>query len=559
MATNRDGYFVFRDLAAGYYTVRAKAAGYLPAGYLQNGPTDARVHLLYLKPDERQGALELRLWQLAALSGTVFDETGGPAVGARVRVLRSSYWAGRVQLVPVSVALTDDRGFYRVASLPPADYLVGIMTTLSTIPVSLAARYAAAAATSVDPGRAPPLMSELTNRGVASPSGIGFRIGDFILQTSGPSGFGHTPPQPAGDARVISYASTYFQNTERVAEATPVTLAPGEERSGVDLTLRLTSTVRVSGAIVGPDGPAADMGVRLLAPGTEAFARSDRGIEAATAVSDGNGVFTFLAVPPGTYTLKASRSDIIRVAPPSEGPAPNRMVWAEASVTVGATDLEGVTVLLKPGLRVKGRIEFAGSQSPPSPRGANVGLTSVATGQTERSSMSIVAADGTFVTNGDLPGRYYVNAVIPRGWTVRSITHATRSVADEVLELASEDLTDVVLTLTDKIARLSGTISDRNGGRDARANVVVFPADADGWRRGEYNPRRVRLVVGSSAGTYAVEGLPAGEYYVVAVDDDAASRWATPRFLDRVMSAVSRVTIAEGENKVVALTTSTVK
>jgi hypothetical protein len=215
--------------------------------------------------------------------------------------------------------------------------------------------------------------------------------------------------------------------------------------------------------------------------------------------------------------------------------------------------------VLKPGLRVRGRIEFAGAQTPPSPQGVNVGLTSVATGMTERSAAAIVGADGTFVTNGNVAGRYYVSAAVPRGWMVRSITRGGRSVAGEVLELASEDLTDVVLTLTDKISRMSGTITDRNGAPDAQANVLVFPADADGWRRGEYNPRRVRLVVASGDGAYALEDLPAGDYHVVAIGDDAASRWATPRFLERVLPAASRVTISEGENKVLSLTTSTVK
>jgi len=173
--------------------------------------------------------------------------------------------------------------------------------------------------------------------------------------------------------------------------------------------------------------------------------------------------------------------------------------------------------------------------------------------------MSLVAADGTFLTNGDLPGRYYVSAVCPPGWAVRSITNAGRSIVDGVLDISSQDIGDLVLTLTDTIAKLSGTITDRNGVRDARANVLVFPADADGWRRGEFDPRRVRLIVASSNGGYAVEGLPAGEYYVAAVGDDAAARWGAPQFLERLVSVASRTAIREGENKTMALLTSTVK
>jgi hypothetical protein len=173
--------------------------------------------------------------------------------------------------------------------------------------------------------------------------------------------------------------------------------------------------------------------------------------------------------------------------------------------------------------------------------------------------MTIVDADGTFATNGDLPGRYYLNVVIPPGWTLASVTQAGRSVADDVLELASEDVNDVVLTMRNKIANLTGTITDRNGAQDPQSNVVLFPADTDSWRRGEYNPRRVRLVMASGAGTYAINDVPAGDYYIIAIGDGAASRWAAPRFLDEIVSHASRTTIREGENSTLTLRTSLVK
>jgi hypothetical protein len=40
--------------------------------------------------DEKRGDLTVRLWKSASLSGTVVDETGSPAIGYPVRVIRRS-------------------------------------------------------------------------------------------------------------------------------------------------------------------------------------------------------------------------------------------------------------------------------------------------------------------------------------------------------------------------------------------------------------------------------------------------------------------------------------
>lgn len=182
--TNGDGYFFFRELNGGRYSLSVSAIGYLNGGYLQNKP-GGTVHFLDLGENEKRGDVPVRLWKYAAVSGTVLDEAGEPAVGASVRILQRSITAGRVRLQSSgSVAQTDDRGVYRAGSLTPGDYVVGIIVTQSTIPAALADAYADAVAQAVDPARAPPMMGDLRNNGVYSPSGTGVRVGDLIFQMS---------------------------------------------------------------------------------------------------------------------------------------------------------------------------------------------------------------------------------------------------------------------------------------------------------------------------------------------------------------------------------------
>ena len=73
--------------------------------------------------------VEIRLQRGAAISGRVIDELGEPVIGARVTAELRSGSPPRYRTVATTE--TDDRGEYRLATLPPAGYLVGV-TTVAT-------------------------------------------------------------------------------------------------------------------------------------------------------------------------------------------------------------------------------------------------------------------------------------------------------------------------------------------------------------------------------------------------------------------------------------------
>jgi hypothetical protein len=176
----------------------------------------------------------------------------------------------------------------------------------------------------------------------------------------------------------------------------------------------------------------------------------------------------------------------------------------------------------------------------------------------DRASMTYVSPQGTFTTHGDIGGRYFVEARPPAGWTVKSITSAGKNVTDQPFDL-SADVYDVLVTFTDALSRLSGTILDAAGSPDSQANVIVFPSDVDGWRRDEFDVRRGFRLTGRSDGTFALANFPPGSYFVVAVDDTVAAVWADPAMLERLVAGATRVMVGEGEAKVVALRTFVLK
>ena len=121
------GRFAFTDLppAAGL-TLTASRAGYFDGGFTPAGGPASEPRSLSLADGQWLGGLRIRLWRPGAISGTLRDERGEPVVGVEVRAVAVIPIAGHERLASSAVALTDDRGLYRLAGLPPGRYLVAI-------------------------------------------------------------------------------------------------------------------------------------------------------------------------------------------------------------------------------------------------------------------------------------------------------------------------------------------------------------------------------------------------------------------------------------------------
>src|SRR6185436_15588578 len=107
----------------------------------------------------------------------------------------------------------------------------------------------------------------------------------------------------------------------------------------------------------------------------------------AMAATDGNGAFTFLAVPAGQYIIRA----LTAARPLPEPPAASTVIrtgdgmaqsvanaprlapllskdptfWLSTPVSVGDEDVSDLTLTLQPALRVLGQVEFSGTSTPP--------------------------------------------------------------------------------------------------------------------------------------------------------------------------------------------------
>ena len=93
--------------------------------------------------------------------------------------------------------------------------------------------------------------------------------------------------------------------TPELAAAARIKLDPGEEQTGLDISMRLVPTSRITGVVKVPEG-AATSDVFLTISPADPDARGNLNLGfGTTARPDADGRYTFVDVTPGSFVLNA--------------------------------------------------------------------------------------------------------------------------------------------------------------------------------------------------------------------------------------------------------------
>jgi hypothetical protein len=360
------------------------------------------------------------------------------------------------------------------------------------------------------------------------------------------------PPQPGSDGRMSMYRTTFYPSATSATAGTAVTVAAGEERTDLSITLRPVPAARVSGRLVTPDGTAPPpMAIKLAGEAmTDVVTRSlpssmaEVGFETATAVSDASGRFTLLGVPPGEYDLKHADELLVRSA---EGG--RTAYWVNQHITVPAGDLRDLVVNLRPALRIAGRVQFSAGVTPPTTLPPNLGSLTLENPSAEGTQVFASAreAGGTGGFSAIGPGgRYIARAVETSGWFVESITLDGKDITERPFDLQT-DATTFVVTYTNRASKVTGVVKDSRGAVAADAMVIAFPTDQQRWKDYGKSPRFLRSVTMSMKGSYTFDHLPPGDYYVIAIEAIDGEGWRDPKVLQALANRAERLTVAAGQ------------
>jgi len=574
-----NGAFVFRELPAGSYSMTATRSGYALTALGRNSAADTGNQFIQLAEGEKRGGLTLKFWKYGSISGSVKDEAGEPIIGIQLRIFKKAIVGGRLRLTSFgNMPTTDDRGFYRASELSPGDYIVSVITSQATVPLSVQDAFEASRKDGSDSEFRRQLdRSGSTMLGGLSFAGGGRRIGSWLLQGGTDFNSATVINPPGDDSRVFVYPTTFYPSAHVIGNAMVLSVEAGEDRPATDFHLKPVPTMRVSGRLVGGNGEEANTALSLLPVGTGDVQR-DYDLATATTFTDATGEFTFLGVPPGEYTIRvlkvpprpivtqSSMSTVIQTAnggmissgggptpPPPISPGPT--LWATAPVTIGDRDVSGLTVTLREGTRLAGRLEFDGAAERPADDRLRLALVQFEQADARTSSFAqftlqraVVEADGQFKTYQLPPGKYVIRAAGVPAWTLRSAVVNGKDAADRPFDLTDDEIPNIVITFTDKVTELTGSVRNSKG-PDANGTVLLFPADSSLWIDNGPTPRRLRAARTGADGSYRFTAVASGDYLLIAIPGGTPSDWQDPRYLQKLGAVATRLTVNEGEKK----------
>jgi hypothetical protein len=333
--------------------------------------------------------------------------------------------------------------------------------------------------------------------------------------------------------------------------------------------------VRISGVLRTDDGPAGGVVVRLTRTGG-ARLQNENGYEAAATVSAADGSFTLLGVTPGTYMLKALRLTRPQLPPALQSnPAivaaygadranaseTSGLAGAQLPLHAGDADVRGVDVHLRSGATVSGRIVFDGGAPPPVERQRMGVLLTSEDGGLPGAGLLVtrLTEDGRFEIRAPAPGRYLVTGVaLPRQWRLASATIGGRPLTAP-FDLAGTDVSDVVLTYTDRLGSVNGTAQRATGAGETSVEIVVFPTERRDWRREPLNLRAPTIEQPGATAQYEVGRLLPGDYFVAAVASTDVPEIPDAAFFEAVARFAVRVTVPAGGTVTRALTMGRVR
>jgi hypothetical protein len=129
---------------------------------------------------------------------------------------------------------------------------------------------------------------------------------------------------------------------------------------------------------------------------------------------------------------------------------------------------------------------------------------------------------------------------------MRSAMLGDRDIADASFDVVNQNLSNIVVTLTDTQAQISGRLSDAAGQPAAELYVLVFSADKSLWLSGS---RRIKSARALENGSYVIDALPAGEYYLCALTELDLMLINEPSYLEQLLPSAIKLALAEGEKK----------
>jgi hypothetical protein len=484
IVTDNAGAFAFTGLRGGTYSFVVERNGSRSTSWPEASRWVRRQQpRLTLAATDRLENVTIPLERGGVVAGRITSATGEPIHGARVSLVTV------VPPISTRVGTANSLGDYRLADVPPGRYIL----------------------------RAQPRSSTYNGPETLVPG-----------------------PLP-----------TFYPGSLQRSEARELVVPPGGELTDANVRVVEGMPSLLDVTVTHTDGRPVESATLTIFNGTDPPMSADRGGERNTSRR--------LALPPGEYTLQAQAT--------SGGQnTRDRIVFdltGMARVHLAAGVREAVTVVVGMGATASGRVFFE-SDGPPPPAAAGDRVPMFASDlQTCYFGTPTIAPDWSFKIDGLLGTCRYDRRPTPltARWVLKSVLLDGRDVLDEnVWFEPGRHYENVRIVLTDRRSQVRVRVSEPNGTPTGEYAAIAFPVQRERWRSPERYVRAAAPLPESFLGqpdpsdtggepgrSLRFIGLPAGDYYLIAVDDIEYTATRDPGALEKLARKATKVTVPERE------------
>jgi len=331
------------------------------------------------------------------------------------------------------------------------------------------------------------------------------------------------------------YVPVYYPGVPDPDRAAPITVRGGDEFSGVDISLQPARAFTVRGHVVnsGCEGAARGGMVFLTGQNSNLNPISPGTLHEA----NGQSVFEFPSVPPGSYYLSARLLN--------EG----KQCAGRQTLEVSDADIDGVALAITPGVEIKGRLRVEGQLD------ANLGSYSISLFPKNtnlplgRPSSESAKPDGTFLLKNAFDGDYEINVEdLPENYFVKSarldgVNVLTAGVTVDTKQAPGS----LEIVVSPNGAGLEGVVS-KEGQPFSGATVTLVP---DPPHRGVR--QMFRTTTTDQNGRFVMQGLSPGDYKVFAWEKIERGAYTSSEFLQPYENHGESAHITEGSRNSVKL------
>jgi hypothetical protein len=134
---------------------------------------------------------------------------------------------------------------------------------------------------------------------------------------------------------------------------------------------------------------------------------------------------------------------------------------------------------------------------------------------------------------------------VPAGWALRNITLDGIDITDAPYHFRpGNNVTGLVITLTDRLTEITGSVRDGRGQPVADYVLVAFPEDPKLWGP---QSRHVQTTRPNQNATFSIKGLPAGRYLVAVVPSLENGLQNDPAVLEQLRPRARNVSLTDGQ------------